>query len=395
MKILAAFDKFKDSMTAATACESASMGIRDALGAKVHITSAPLTDGGEGFCSILTNAANGSLDSHIVCGPLGTELEAPLGWVDLSTLPEAVQRTLKLKQGKIAIIEMAAAAGLEQVPTEQRHPKHCTTYGVGELIRTAVAEGADAILLGIGGSATSDLGLGLLQALGLQFLNSDGECIEQLLPKDWPSVASIQGKIDVCPPPIFIACDVDNPLFGTRGAAAIYGPQKGLPAAELDAYEAESIRMASMLCQHTHQAETLFETPGSGAAGGIGFSLDATCDANYIEGFELVTAWLDLDSKIAAADLILTGEGGIDRSSLNGKGPFSLARAAHAANKQSILLAGYVEAAAAEQLNRDFPDCTVAAITPKGCPLPQALAEGAQNLRATAAKVFRQYTPPK
>ena len=395
MKILAAFDKFKDSMTAATACEAASMGIRDAWGESVQITQAPLTDGGEGFCSILTDAANGIVESHTICGPLGTDLEAPLGWVEAAQLTAAVSNCFDPGKSKIAIIEMAAAAGLEQVPPERRHPKHCTTYGVGELIRIAAAEGADAILLGIGGSATSDLGLGLLQALGLQFIDSNGDGITRILPADWSQIAKISGRIEVPIPPIFIACDVDNPLLGENGAAAVYGPQKGLTAGEFDTFETESARIATMLCQHFDQPEALRDAPGSGAAGGIGFGLNVACGGQYVAGFELVAAWLDLDEKIATADLILTGEGKIDQSSLSGKGPFALASAAHAAEKQSILLAGCVEASAADQLQSDFPECKVHAITPEHCPLPQALADGSKNLRAKAAELFRQYAPPR
>ncbi|MFQ3224939.1 MAG: glycerate kinase [Lentimonas sp.] len=393
MKILAAFDKFKDSMTAATACEAARMGAHEALGSSIQITEAPLTDGGEGFCSILTNAANGFIEIHTVCGPLGSDLEAPLGWVHSTQLPEAVRHIFKLEQGKVAIIEMAAAAGLEQVPSERRHPKHCTTTGVGELMRIAVAEGAAAILLGIGGSATSDLGLGLLQALGLQFIDSTGHKIERILPADWPQVATITGSLEVPTPPIFIACDVDNPLLGPRGAAAVYGPQKGLLANELESFEAESARMASILCQHFNHPESVLEIPGSGAAGGIGLALNVACAGQYVAGFDLVTAWLDLKRKIAAADLILTGEGKIDRSSLNGKGPIALARAAHAADKPCLLLAGCVEAAAAEQLHQDFPKSAVYAITPEGCPLEQALADGAENLKLKTSHVLRQTLP--
>ena len=129
MKILAAFDKFKDSMTAQVACEAASAGVRRALGDNASITQAPLTDGGEGFCNILTHAAKGYLESHTVCGPLGADLQAPLGWVNVSALPAAVRRYFDREHGKIALIEMAAVAGLEQVAPQRRHPKYCTTYG--------------------------------------------------------------------------------------------------------------------------------------------------------------------------------------------------------------------------------------------------------------------------
>jgi glycerate kinase len=392
MKILAVFDKFKDSMTAVAACAAASSGARQALGNVAHITQVPLTDGGEGFCSILTNAADGFIQTHTVCGALGADLEVPLGWVNSTALPIAVRERIDLPLGKVAIIEMAAAAGLEQVPADLRHPKRCTTYGVGELIRIAVADGADAIILGIGGSATSDLGLGLLQALGLQFIDSNGHAIERILPDNWPQVTSISGNLKIVIPPIFIACDVDNPLLGPRGAATIYGPQKGLLADELESYEIESARIASMLSAYFKQPEALRESPGSGAAGGIGFGLNVACGSQYVAGFELVSSWLDLENKIAAADLILTGEGKIDLSSLDGKGPYALATAANLANKPVVLLAGCIEAPAAEQLHREFPNCTTAAITPEGCPLPQALAEGPDNLQNKTAQVLQLQT---
>lgn len=394
MKILAAFDKFKDCMSATTACETADKGIREALGEDVQITHMPLTDGGEGFCSILTNAINGLIETHRVCGPMGIEVRAPLGWVDARQLPTAVHHYFDPDKSRIAIIEMAAAAGLEQVPIGCRHPQHCTTYGVGELIRIAIEGAADAILLGIGGSATNDLGLGLLQALGLEYVDSEHHKIERIVPADWARVHHITGSIEVALPAIFIACDVNNPLLGANGAAAAYGPQKGLRIEELNQFESASARMATMLCQHFKQSEALCKRPGSGAAGGIGFGLNVACDAQYLPGFELVAAWLDLEHKIAAADLILSGEGNIDLSSLNGKGPVGVAARAHASNKPSILLAGCVETSTSERLHQDFPQCAVYTITPKDCPLPQALAEGPQNLRTTIAKVLRYQTRP-
>ena len=183
MKILAAFDKYKDAMPAGRACDAALSGALEALGESLTLSHAPLTDGGEGFCPILTQAASGYMKHHKVSGPLGEEVDSPLGWVNLERIPESARKLLDLKNGKLAIIEMASVAGLEQVPNGQRHPKHCTTRGVGELIRIAVAEEADAILLGIGGSATSDLGLGALEALGLQFCPSG-----QITPAQWPKI---------------------------------------------------------------------------------------------------------------------------------------------------------------------------------------------------------------
>jgi glycerate kinase len=368
MKILAAFDKFKDAMPAGMACDAALSGALEALGEPLTLSHAPLTDGGEGFCPILTQAASGYMEHHKVSGPLGEEVDSPLGWVNLEQIPESACKLLGSKKGKLAIIEMASVAGLEQVPNAQRHPKHCTTRGVGELIRIAVAEEADAILLGIGGSATSDLGLGALEALGLQFCPSG-----QVTPAQWPAIEQIEGSIELTVPPIYIACDVDNPLLGTRGAAAVYGPQKGLKPDEIEAFDGASERVAKQLCEFFKQPECTLRASGSGAAGGIGFGLNVAFGSNYVAGFELVTAWLDLSSKIKEADLVLTGEGKFDNSSLAGKGPYALLAAAYSSDTSAILLAGLAEEEAAQTVRNRFPGTAVYSITPEGTPLAQAL----------------------
>jgi glycerate kinase len=392
MNILAAFDKFKDSMTAVTACQAAADGISTVLGDKAVVTQAPLTDGGEGFCSILTNAAGGHIEHHSVSGPLGEEIDAPLGWVQASDLPLAVSEYINIEHGRLAIIEMAAVAGLELVPSERRHPRNCTTHGVGELIRIATAKDAHAILLGIGGSATSDLGLGALEALGLEYLATNGSTLEQLTPEQWPFLETIQGNIEIATPPIYIACDVDNPLLGERGAAAVYGPQKGLLSNEIEAFDAQAGRLAQILCAHCQQPTTLTETPGSGAAGGIGFGLKVACDAKFVAGFELVTAWLDLDSKIAKADLILTGEGKFDQSSLAGKGPYALIVQANNTGTPSIVFAGAVDRETVQTVREQFSNCAVYTITPEDCPLAQALAEAPRNLDIKVAEAIHHST---
>lgn len=384
MHILAAFDKFKDAMPADRACDVALIGALDALGEPLQLTRAPLTDGGEGFCPILTGAASGYLEYHSVCGPLGLEIEAPLGWVDLSRIPESARKYLGAKNGKLAIIEMASVAGLEQVPPAQRDPHYCTSRGVGELIRIAVAEEASAILLGIGGSATSDLGLGALEALGLRFSKT-----EMITPAQWPDIQKIAGKIEVTVPPIYIACDVDNPLLGQRGAAAVYGPQKGLPASAVEAYDDASARIARLLCNYFNQPDDRLKTPGSGAAGGIGFGLNVAFDASYVPGFELVTAWLDLTTKIREADLVLTGEGKFDQSSLAGKGPYALLAAAYSSDTSAILLAGVAEEDAAENVRERFPGTAVYSITPDNTPLDKALQYAPEFLRKKVTEVLQ------
>lgn len=383
MQILAAFDKFKDAMPAERACDAALTGALKALGEPLSLIRAPLTDGGEGFCPILSNAVDGYMEFHKVCGPLGEELDAPLGWVDLERIPESARKYFGVKSGKLAIIEMASVAGLEQVPLDQRHPGHCTTRGVGELIRIAVAQEASAILIGIGGSATSDLGLGALEALGLQFCPSG-----QITPNQWGTIEDIKGHIDLSVPPIYIACDVDNPLLGIRGAAAVYGPQKGLSPDEVEGFDDAAARVAKMLCRFFNQPDSLSKTPGSGAAGGIGFGLNVALAAAYVPGFELVTSWLDLTAKIKEADLILTGEGKFDQSSLAGKGPYALLAAAYSSDTPAILLAGLAEEDAAETVRERFPGTAVYSITPEGTPLHEALQKAPDFLSQKVADVL-------
>jgi glycerate kinase len=384
MKILAAFDKFKDAMPADRACDAALSGALEALGEPLTLCHTPLTDGGEGFCPILTQAASGYMEHHKVSGPLGEEVDSPLGWVDLERIPKSAREILGLKKGKLAIIEMASVAGLELVPIAQRHPKHCTTRGVGELIRIAVAEGADAILLGIGGSATSDLGLGALEALGLEFCPSG-----QVTPEQWSVVDQIKGSIEFTIPPIYIACDVDNPLLGTKGAAAIYGPQKGLEPNEIEAFDDASVRVAKLLCKFFNQSESTLRAAGSGAAGGIGFGLTVALGAKYVFGFELVTAWLDLNSKIREADLVLTGEGKFDSSSLAGKGPYALLAAAYSNDTSAILLAGLAEEEAAQKVRERFPGIAIYSITPEGMPLAQSLKSAPDFLKQKVTEVLQ------
>ncbi|MGC6456301.1 MAG: glycerate kinase [Coraliomargaritaceae bacterium] len=388
MKILAAFDKYKESMTAEQACSIAAHAARKIHGSDCEIIESPLTDGGEGFCAILTKAASGKVESHTVIGPLGQPVRAPIGWVSSSELPCTVLNRLGNCPGRLAIIEMASAAGLQQVPPEKRHPSQTTTWGVGQLIRIAAEQGAGAILLGIGGSATSDLGLGALEALGIEFPPT-----KQVTPGKWPQIQKITGYIQSPLPPIYIACDVDNPLLGHNGAASIYGPQKGLLPNEVASFEEQSDRLSTRLCQHFGHDLSIREIPGSGAAGGLGFGLHAACGAEFLPGFDLVQSWLDLEMQIALSDLVLTGEGCFDQSSLSGKGPFALLELAEKAGTPVHLLPGRVESGVATRVQIRFPGIRVTAITSDEYPLAQALAEGPENLSQTVTRILQERPP--
>jgi glycerate 2-kinase len=359
MRVLIAFDKFKDSMSARTACDMAA-GAVASLGSRYEVDSCPLSDGGEGFAGILTRAAGGSENTVEVTGPLGDPIQAAFGIVPVARIPD--------ETSVIAVVEMATASGLALLSPDRRDPMRASSIGTGQAMQAAAASGVRAILLGVGGSATHDLGLGALGALGLSLLESGGGALEALVPADWPLVQGIAGRVPDGFPPILIACDVDNPLLGPRGALATYGPQKGLKPHDASLLEAQSARLAALLCREFGRPDDLAAKPGAGAAGGIAFGLMAAADATLIPGFELVSSWLDLDRRVAEADIIITGEGRFDDSSMSGKGPGALASRALELGKQVHVFAGEVRLSAAIEGLRTH------GITPQAVPLADALA---------------------
>lgn len=390
MRVLLAFDKFKDSLTAPEACTLAADTLR-AAHPDWTLDSCPLADGGEGFGAILTTAAAGELISSRVTGPRQEPTTAQLGFVPLARIPAAARAILDLSDLKfqisdpsaqIAIVEMASASGLALLASEARDPWQTTSYGTGELVRLAAARGAAAILLGVGGSATHDLGLGALAALGLEFLSARGEPITPPIPARWGDIARVAGRITPGLPPIRIACDVTNPLLGPRGAAATYGPQKGLRPADLPRLDHESARLALMLCAHCRQPDALMDLPGAGAAGGIAFGFMAATGARLLPGFDLVSAWLDLEARLTAADVVITGEGRFDDSSLQGKGPGTVAARALALGKKVHVFAGRATAA------QPPANLNLHSITPPDVPLAEALPQAARYLAASIRAAF-------
>ncbi len=384
-RVLLAFDKFKDALTAPEAVAAVAAALRETQPGWT-LDLAPLADGGEGFVSILTQAAQGREVPVVATGPRGERRPAGFGLVRVSSIPGRARAQLQLSgetnaDATVAVIEMAAISGLALLPQDQRDPWQTTTLGTGELMRAAAESGAVAVLLGVGGSATNDLGLGALAALGLEFTDAAGRPIHPPVPAEWTRIARLSGRLVAGLPPVYIACDVTNPLLGPRGAAAVYGPQKGLRPADHVRLENESARLADLLCRHWGQPPALKEVPGAGAAGGIAFGLMTAAGAKLLPGFELVSAWLDLETKLAAADIVITGEGRFDESSLEGKGPGAVAARALALGKTVHVFAGQVTAAAR-------PGLALHAITPAGVPLAQALREAPQNLTSSARAVF-------
>jgi glycerate kinase len=384
MRVLLAYDKFKDALSAQTACELTAHAIRERY-PDWSLDTCPLADGGEGFAEILTRAAGGATIAVEVDGPRAKKTTASFGLVSLGKIPAAARALLDLGPrasdagAQVAVIEMASASGLALLPPEQRDPWHTTTFGTGELIRAAAKAGATAVLLGVGGSATNDLGLGALAALGLEFQTLENKPVCPPVPAEWPRIAALRGAVPDSLPLLRIACDVTNPLLGPQGAAAAYGPQKGLRPADRPRLENESARLALMLCKHCGQSDARMETPGTGAAGGLPFGLMVAARARLLPGIELVSAWLDLERRLAAADLVITGEGRFDESSLSGKGPGAIAARALALGKRVRVFAGQVQAAAR-------PGLELHAITPAGTPLAQALKNAGANLQAAVRK---------
>lgn len=386
MHVLLAFDKFKDSMSAAEACAAAAEAIRE-----VHpdwvIESAPLTDGGEGFASILTEMAGGRLEQRSVRGPRFAETEATLGWVDLADLPSALRELLQVPEaGQLAIIEMAQASGIEHLAPEDRDLWHTSTIGTGELIRHAADAGAAAMLLGLGGSATNDLGMGALEGMGIVAYDHDFRQVTQFTPARFKHIASLSGIVNVRRrmPPVRLACDVTNPLLGSTGAAAVFGPQKGLLPVDFDRFERlmrkTADRLLGLFGHDPEEFEARRNEPGAGAAGGIGFGLrTALPDSAFVSGIELVKAWIGLEPKLSRADLVITGEGAFDLSSLHGKGP-SVVLSQLRENQRALLFGGRIEPDALALATARHP-IEAHTIGRTDWPLSRSLAEGRDLLR--------------
>lgn len=394
MRVLVAFDKFKNNMSAKTACDVAVRTLKS-LQPGWTIDAVPLTDGGEGFVPILTDALGGTFETAKVKDALGRDIEARYGRVDLAAIPATAIQKLRLIKtaGPLAIIGMAEASGMEKLPSAERDPWKTTTFGTGQLIRHASANGAEAILLGLGGSATNDCGVGALEALGVIAYGHDHQPVHDLTPARWKEIASLGGLYNVRGkyPPLRLACDVGNPLLGPRGATAVYGPQKGLRAMDFERFERAMGKMADRLLGLAGFPDEVFHQrknePGAGAAGGIGFGLRTLLpDTGFIPGADIVPALLRLGEKTRGADMILTGEGRFDASSLEGKGPGSLLRTAEQTARVWVF-AGDIRISGSALPRQMDPDHMVS-ITPQGMPTAEALQQGPRLLEAALRSRF-------
>lgn len=383
MRVLVAFDKFKHALSAEDACAVAARVISE-LKPGWDVEVCPLTDGGDGFESTLGTALRAEQVQVPVMGPRGGLVPAGVHLLPLSSLPAPAASLLQpagpfSAHTRLAIVEMAAASGLHLLAPEMRDPWLATTYGTGQLLRAAAELGAGAIVLGIGGSATNDLGTGALSALGVEFRSAGGDKIRPPVPRRWPAIERLEGAAFDALPPLLLATDVDNPLLGTGGATATFGPQKGLPPEDVAALDAEAGRMARLLCHHFDRPTATVDTPGAGAAGGLAFGLLCGTRAHLVPGFRFAAACTDLERRLERADVVLTGEGRFDSTSLQGKGPGALVLRAIERSKRAWVIAGHVDAAAMDGVQ--FHALNPAASPPDAATLARTAADLAEGVR--------------
>jgi len=334
MRVLVAFDKFKGTLSAQSACRVAVDAIREVY-PRAIVDACPIADGGDGFAKTLAIATPGIGKKVLVRGPLGDSLFAELFVLEV---PSQVRQV----GGRVAVMDMAQASGLALVPEGQREVWCASSLGTGDLISVAAREPVGAIILGLGGSATHDLGLGALSALGLQAIDANGKDLIPPSPGKWRQLSGFRGEVQAHLPPIFLATDVTNPLVGEWGAARVYGPQKGLSAARVAEMEELTAQTATKLCTHFGASEKLMYVAGTGAAGGLGFGLNCAVEASILSGFGLFSEWFDLTRRIAEADVVITGEGCFDDTSFSGKGPGEIIERASSAGKRIGVVAGRV-----------------------------------------------------
>lgn len=372
MQIVVAIDSFKGSLSSIAAGNAASAGVARAMPAAT-VRVFPLADGGEGTVDAIATAG-GERCTVTFTGPLG----AP------------VQAAYCMKNGT-AVIEMSAAAGITLVREAERNPMHTTTFGVGELMLDALRRGARKFIIGIGGSATNDGGLGMLTALGVKFLDASGNPVPQgakglaqihTVCADGLPQALLQAEI-------YVACDVKNPLCGEEGCSAVYGPQKGATPAMVAEMDAAMEHYARKTKRIFPQADE--NAAGAGAAGGLGFAFLAYLGATLTAGAPLVIRETGLEAAVADADLVITGEGRLDGQSAMGKAPVAVAALAKKYGKPVLALGGCIGAGAtavnAAGIDAYFP------ILQRPCTLAEAmdLQAAAENLTATAEQAIRLF----
>lgn len=373
MKVVVAIDSFKGSLSSMEAGTAVAEGIYRA-DKDAEVTVRPLADGGEGTVEALTAGMNGRIESVKVTGPLGTGVEAAYGMIVAT---------------KTAVIEMSAAAGITLVDEQDKNPLHTTTYGVGELIQDAIKKGCRNFIVGIGGSATNDGGVGMLQALGYGFLDAAGRQV----PYGAEGLARIVKITDDRVVPELkechfkIACDVTNPLCGEQGCSAVFGPQKGATPSMVEEMDKWLMHYAALTKEKYPQSDR--NKPGTGAAGGLGFAFLSYTNAVLESGVKIVLEETKLEEYIKNADIVITGEGRLDGQTVMGKAPIGVAGMAKKYGKRVLAFSGCTteDAVLCNQHGIDAFFPILRSVTT----LEEAMSpeKARENLAATVEQVFR------
>lgn len=373
MKFVVASDSYKESCTAKEASLAMEKGIKRVF-PKASVVHAPMADGGEGTTQALVESTNGKYVTKEVQDPLGNMVTADIGI---------------LGDGKTAVIEMANASGIHLVPKEKRNPLSTSTFGTGELIKHCLDMGINHIILGIGGSATNDGGMGMAKALGVRFLNSSGESLSegggQLGDLSKIDTSNIDSRLKDSL--ISVASDVSNPLCGSDGASNVFGPQKGATPEMIKELDENLQHYDSIIQKDLNK--NIGEIPGSGAAGGLGAGLIAFTNCELQPGIELVTEYAGLKEKLADADYCFTGEGQIDFQTKFGKTPYGVMKAAKEVdeNIKVVAIAGSVGEGVEELYEEGFDG--VFSTIPEPQSLDELLANGEENITKTVESVCR------
>lgn len=369
MHILIAPNAFKNSLPATDAAEAIKKGL---LRSKLdcHCTCFPVGDGGDGTGELIIQHSNGTVIPVTVHDPLGRKINSSFGLID---------------NGKTAVIEMANASGLRLLKRDELNPLKTNSYGTGELITAALNKGVNKIILCIGGTATVDVGTGILQALGIRFLNADGKELnnlpQQLTELDKIDTTESDKRILTCE--IIILCDVENTLLGKDGAAKVFGPQKGADTIMVEKLEVLLTNWKNVLLRQT--GKDISAVKHGGAAGGVAATMQALFTARLVNGIEEFLLLTHFDEALNKADVVITGEGSIDEQTLQGKGPFGVAKRAKEKNIPVIGLAGKISSSVPASLQRYFD--SLISINPEPVDIRTALKSTYQNLMRAAMLV--------
>ena len=373
LKIVIAPDSFKESLSATEVAESIQKGIVSAI-PSASIVKVPMADGGEGTVQSLVQSTGGRIIQTQVHDPLMRKITSFFG---------------VLGDKQTAVIEMAAASGIELIPAYERNPLKTNSYGTGELIKSALDTGAKKLIIGIGGSATNDGGVGMLQALGIRFLDNNGfeigpggGSLDKLKDID---ITKIDTRLKSTK--IVVASDVNNPLFGENGASSIFGPQKGASPEMVKRLDNNLTHFARIT--EKFLKKQFHSTPGAGAAGGLGFGLIAWLNAEIKPGFEIIAKQAGLEEKIRESDLVITGEGKIDAQSKFGKTPYGVAMLAKKYQVPVLAFAGIVEDEARKTYHNLFQ--MIIPIAEKTMSLEESKKNAAPLLQKAASIAIKQY----